>query len=105
MSDIPKSPPPPELTAALLWVAQNLWVPALSGLAWLLFAIGRLIFGDVKKEVAALKSEVAEFKKDYKESSKSREDKLDAIADSLNDLFREFYEIKGEFKAKDRQSK
>ena len=90
MSDIPNKPPSPELLAVVSWFAQNAWV---TGMA-IIFALGRAVFGDVKKDIAEIK-----------QRSEARDTKLDAIADSLNELARVVYEMRGEMKHKERSTK
>jgi hypothetical protein len=101
MADIPNKPPSPEVIAVIAWLAQNAWV---TGVA-IIFALGRAVFGDVKKDVSDLKSDLSDFKADYREQSKGRDAKLDAIAESLNELARVVYELRGETKHKERPTK
>lgn len=87
MADIPSKPPSPELIAVMSWFAQNAWV---TGVA-IIFALGRVVFGDVKKDIAEIK-----------EQSAGRDDKIDHIAELISNLAREISEIKGELKSKGR---
>jgi len=90
MADIPSKPPSPEVVAVISWLAQNAWV---TGMA-LIFALGRVVFGDVKKDIAEIKQQSA-----------GRDEKLDSIVEIISSLAREISEIKGELKAKGRQTK
>lgn len=88
--DTPTKPPSPEIVAALNWFVQNLWV---TGMA-LLFSLGKIVFGDVKKDVAEVERKL-----------ERQDEKIDAIAESLNQLYREFSEFRGELKGKGRSTK
>lgn len=99
--DTPSKSPSPEMLAVLSWLAQNAWV---TGMA-VIFALGRAVFGDVKKDVSEVKNDVADLKREMNEGSRQREAKLDAISDKINDLAIVVYELKGESKQKERQSK
>jgi len=90
MADIPSKAPSPEIIAVISWFAQNAWV---TGMA-LIFALGRAVFGDVKKDIAEIK-----------EQSAGRDQKLDSIVESIGHLAREVSEIKGELKVKGRSTK
>ena len=90
MADIPSKPPSPELLAVMSWFAQNAWV---TGMA-IIFALGRAVFGDVKKDIAEIKQQSA-----------GRDEKIDAIAELISGLAREISEIKGELKSRGRQTK
>lgn len=89
-AEYPKTPPSPEVIAVIAWFAQNAWV---TGIA-IIFALGRAVFGDVKKDIAEIK-----------EQSAGRDQKLDTIVESIGYLSREVSEIKGELKAKGRSTK
>ena len=82
--------PSPEIIAVMAWLAQNAWV---TGIA-VIFALGRAVFGDVKKDISEIK-----------EQSAGRDEKLDSIVDSIGHLAREVSEIKGELKTKGRSTR
>jgi len=90
MADIPSKPPSPEVIAVIAWFAQNAWVAGIT----LIFALGRAVFGDVKKDIAEIK-----------EQSAGRDNKIDQIADLISNLAREISEIKGELKNKGRSTR
>lgn len=90
MADLPSKAPSPEIIAVMAWLAQNAWV---TGMA-LIFALGRAVFGDVKKDIAEIKAQSA-----------GRDEKLDSIVEIVSGLAREISEIKGELKAKASRNK
>lgn len=90
MADLPSKAPSPEIIAVMAWLAQNAWV---TGMA-LIFALGRVVFGDVKKDIAEIKAQSA-----------GRDEKLDSIVEIVSGLAREISEIKGELKAKASRNK
>ena len=89
MPDIPK-PPSPEIIAVIAWLAQNAWIAGVT----LIFALGRAVFGDVKKDIAEIKAQSA-----------GRDEKIDSIVDIVSSLAREISEIKGELKTKGRSTR
>ena len=90
MPEIPSNHPSPEIIAVFSWFIQNAWVTG----AAIIFALGRVVFGDVKKDIAEIKQQSA-----------GRDEKIDAIAELISSLAREISEIKGELKSRGRSTK
>lgn len=88
----PKTPPSPELIAALTWLTQNLW----AAVCFLIVALGRVVFGNLDKKVDAIV-------KQNEEQDKEKNAKLDLVIEKVSNLAREVSEIKGELKAKEKK--
>lgn len=84
----PKTPPSPEFIAILTWLTQNLW----AAVSFLIVLLGRIVFGNIREQI-----------KEIAEQNLQQNQKLDQVANTVNQLAREVSEIKGELKAKDKR--
>ncbi len=87
-ADLQPKTPSPEFIAVFAWALNNLW----AGACALLVILGRIVFGNIAKEIAEIKKQ-----------NEIQNHKLDTAIGVMTDLGREVSEIKGELKAKEKR--
>lgn len=87
-ADLQPKTPSPEFIAILTWLTQNLW----AAVSFLIVPLGRIVFGNIREQI-----------KEIAEQNLQQNQKLDQVANTVNQLAREVSEIKGELKAKDKR--